>query len=71
MYVHSCTFAANEATQRVETTATLGNYPLQSDLPVNKQGSNESFSTDGNRFNLKPKQKHGPTEKKTFFLKYA
>lgn len=39
---------------------------LQSDLPVNKQARNESFSTDGNRVNLEPKQEAGPTENNIF-----
>lgn len=44
-----------------------GRFPtLQSDLPVNKQARNESFSTDGNRFNLEPKQEAGPTENNIF-----
>lgn len=47
----------------------LGRFPtLQSDLPVNKQARNESFSTDGNRFNLEPKQDAGPTENNIFFF---
>lgn len=46
-----------------------GRFPtLQSDLPVNKQARNESFSTDGNRFNLEPKQDAGPTENNIFFF---
>lgn len=46
-----------------------GRFPtLQSDLPVNKQARNESFSTDGNCFNLEPKQDAGPTENNIFFF---